>query len=176
MAKKGNMGQDAQPKNAGLHLDTNGWNSLKLIEFMIYRYFHRKIYDIIETKRLYKCYTKGTERPHFEAKRPTCGAKCSPPVYCPITVINLKPNYHLWWLELYLSYIRYYCGLLKFNHTTERCLWDKYHFIKISDHFLWMYCMFDTQNCICTLSLTNILQRCIIKCKWYPCIFAVNIS
>ena len=52
------------------------WNSLKLIhdqthiEFLIYRYFRRKIYDSIEINRLYISYTKGARRPSFGAKRP----------------------------------------------------------------------------------------------------------
>ena len=31
------------------------------IEFLVYRYFRHKIYDIIEIKRLYKFYTKGAK-------------------------------------------------------------------------------------------------------------------
>ena len=52
------------------------WNSLKLIhdqthiEFLIYRYFRRKIYNSIEIKRLYRFYTTGARRPPFGAKRP----------------------------------------------------------------------------------------------------------
>ena len=90
------------------------------ILFLIYRYF-----CIIEMKRLYTFYTKGAKRPS--------------PVYCPITVINLKSNYHI--IEVYLSYL---------NITTVVCLdlttqlsvvcvisiiLFVYHFARISDQF-----------------------------------------
>ena len=57
-----------------------------------------------------------------------------------------------------MPYIRYCCGLLKFNHPTERCLCDKYHFIQISHHFF-INVIFDTKNRTCTLSLMLGLHR-----------------
>ena len=51
---------------------------------------------IMKASRLYTFCTKGTRRPPFGTKSPPFGAKHPPPVYCSITVINLKPTYHLY--------------------------------------------------------------------------------
>ena len=84
----------------------------------------------------------------YVGKTPTIWGKTPTPVYCPVTVMNFKLNYHLWQLKFYCNqyiyYIIYYCGLLKFNHTAERCLCDKYHFIQRSDHFWQTHSMSDT--------------------------------
>ena len=79
--------------------------------------------------------------------------KRPPPVHCPITVINLKPNDHLYWLEFCLSYIRYVSGLLKFSHTAERCLFVT---IILYKYLTFLDKCFDTKNRTCTLSLMNI--------------------
>ena len=139
----GNMGQDAHPKNPGSYLN-NQWMKL----FEINSWPNTPWILALQTFSLWNIWyrrnkaTFGRKWPHMWAKRPSSGAKRPPPVhvYCAATGINLR------WIIIYdiLNSIETNtcpildntaCVLIKFNHTAQRCLCDKHHFIQISDHF-----------------------------------------
>ena len=91
-------------------LIANGWISLKLIhnqirlKFLTYIYFRCEILDILEIKRLYKFYTKmGVLIAPYVGKTPTILGKTPTPVYCQVTVMNFKVNYHIWQLKFYCN-------------------------------------------------------------------------